>query len=83
MKFIRRFAAEESGQTLTEYTLLLGFILFAVLGVLAGYGKKFACVTNSVSFNLVVAATSTSNSVCGAESTRSKCNPTQSSTGNR
>lgn len=83
MKFIRGFAAEKTGQTLTEYTLLIGFILFAVLGVAAGYGKRIANVTNSLNSNLAVAAAATSSGACRAESPRSECNAAQPSTGIR
>jgi Flp pilus assembly pilin Flp len=79
MKFIRWFAAEESGQTITEYVLLISFILFAVLGVAAGYGKKFAGVTNTVNSNLVDAANSAYSGACRQES---NCKPVQHGTGN-
>jgi Flp pilus assembly pilin Flp len=68
MKFIRGFVAEETGQALTEYALLIGFILVATVGVAAGYRQSVAGVTNAVSSNLVAAATSANSGPCSAES---------------
>ena len=56
MKFIRSFGTEEIGQSLTEYTLLIGFIVFATVFVALGYNKSIAGVTNTVNSNLVAAA---------------------------
>jgi len=55
MKLIRRFGTEESGQALTEYALLIAFILLATVAVAAGYNRSIAGVTNAVSSNLVAA----------------------------
>lgn len=80
MKFIRRFGAEESGQSLTEYALLISFIVFATVAVAAGYSKSIAGVTNAVNQNLVAAADSASRGGCRPES---NCDPIQQSTINR
>ena len=80
MKCIRGFAAGESGQTLTEYVLLIGFILLAVIGVAAGYGKSIAGVTNSVNSNLAVGATFAGSGACRQES---NCEPVQRGAANR
>jgi Flp pilus assembly pilin Flp len=58
MKFIRGFVAEETGQALTEYALLIGFILIATVGAAAGYHQSTAGITNAVNANLVAAASS-------------------------
>ncbi len=80
MKLNRGFAAEKSGQTVIEYALLIGLILFAALGVAAGYGKRVAGVANSVNSNLAVAAASASSDTCRPES---NCAPLQHGAGNR
>ena len=56
MKFIRSFATEEIGQSLSEYALLISFILLATVGVALGYNKSVAGVTSTVNANLVAAA---------------------------
>lgn len=55
MKLIRRFGTEESGQALTEYALLICFILLATIAGAAGYNRSIAGVTSAVSSNLVAA----------------------------
>lgn len=56
MKLIRRFGAEESGQSLTEYALLISFILLATVAVAAGYNKSIGGITSSVNSNIVAAS---------------------------
>ncbi len=50
------FAKEETGQTLIEYALILAFILFAVIGVAAGYNQSIGGVTTMTNQNLSSAA---------------------------
>lgn len=56
MKFIRTFAAEEIGQSLSEYALLISFILLATVGVALGYNQSVSGVTSTVNSNLAAAA---------------------------
>jgi Flp pilus assembly pilin Flp len=56
MKLIRKFGREESGQSLTEYALLIAFILMATVAVAAGYNKSVAGVNGAVNSNLAAAA---------------------------
>jgi Flp pilus assembly pilin Flp len=80
MKFIHRLGAEESGQALTEYALLMGFLLFASVAFAAGYTNSIAGVTNSVNSNLMAAAASASSGTCRP---RSNCDPIQQNTVSR
>jgi Flp pilus assembly pilin Flp len=45
-------ATEEIGQTLSEYALILAFILFAVVGIAAGYKQSVYGVTAQTNSNL-------------------------------
>jgi hypothetical protein len=53
---------------LTEYVLLIGFILLAILGGAAGYGKSIAGFANSLNSNLAIGAISASSGACRQES---------------
>ena len=80
MRSIRRFAAEENGQTFTEYALLIGFLLLSALGLMAGFSQRIAGVAGAVNANLVVAASTATDSACR---TQSNCDPAQPGAGDR
>jgi Flp pilus assembly pilin Flp len=46
---------DEQGQDLVEYTLILSFVLFAVIGLAAGYHSSIAGVTSTTNSNLALA----------------------------
>jgi hypothetical protein len=49
-------AVEEDGQDLTEYSLLLAFVLIVVVGLFAGYHESIAGVTGVTNRNLAAAS---------------------------
>jgi Flp pilus assembly pilin Flp len=53
--FIRRFWNDEGGQSLVEYTLVLAFIMFAIIGLAKGYHGSIAGVTGVTNSNLAAA----------------------------
>jgi len=53
--FCMRFLQDENGQDLIEYTLLLSFVLFAVVGLAVGYNASIAGVTSTTNSNLSLA----------------------------
>jgi Flp pilus assembly pilin Flp len=55
MKALRDFVSEERGQDIIEYTLLLAFILFAIIGLASGYYASIAGVTATTNENLAAA----------------------------
>ena len=62
MSFIQRFRSDEEGQGLVEYTLLIAFIIFTIVGLSAGYRKSISGVTGVTNSNLAAA----NNVVAGA-----------------
>jgi Flp pilus assembly pilin Flp len=50
-----QFFRDEHGQDLVEYTLILSFVLFAVIGLAAGYHDGVAGVTSTTNSNLALA----------------------------
>jgi Flp pilus assembly pilin Flp len=46
---------EEQGQDLTEYSLLITFILFAIVGIFYGYTSNIAGITSTTNSNLAAA----------------------------
>lgn len=62
MRSICRFAAEKSGQTFTEYALLIGFVLLSALGLAEGFSQSIAGVAGAVNADLAVAASSATGS---------------------
>ena len=53
---IGRFSKDASGQTLSEYALLLAFMLIAVLGLAVNFQGSMAGVTTTTNNNLQQAA---------------------------
>ena len=53
--FCFQFLQDEQGQDLVEYTLILSFVLFAVIGLAAGYTASVAGVTSTTNHNLSLA----------------------------
>ena len=54
-QFVRRFAAEERGTGLVEYTLLLAFVMFTIIGLASGFHSSVAGVTSVTNSNLASA----------------------------
>jgi Flp pilus assembly pilin Flp len=57
---IVRFLREEKGQDLTEYTLLIVFVLLAVLSLASGYSNNIAGIVSITNSNLATANTAAS-----------------------
>jgi Flp pilus assembly pilin Flp len=57
---IVRFLREEKGQDLTEYTLLIVFVLLAILGLASGYHNNIAGIVSITNTNLATANTAAS-----------------------
>jgi Flp pilus assembly pilin Flp len=53
--FCLQFIQDEQGQDLVEYTLILSFVLFAVVGLAVGYTNSVAGVTSTTNSNLALA----------------------------
>jgi len=54
-----QFLRDEQGQDLVEYTLVLSFVLFAVVGLALGYHDSIAGVTSTTNSNLAQANAAT------------------------
>ncbi|HYW43798.1 MAG TPA: hypothetical protein VE959_13130 [Bryobacteraceae bacterium] len=54
------FFADDSGQDLTEYSLLLVFVVLASAGIFLGTGGSIAGIVSTVNCELVAANTSAS-----------------------
>jgi Flp pilus assembly pilin Flp len=52
---IRQFWNDEQGQDLVEYTLVVAFIMFTIVGIARGYHNSIAGVTNLTNSNLAAA----------------------------
>jgi len=52
------FLDDEQGQDLVEYSLILGFILFTVLGLAAGFKSSIAGITSLTNTHLSMANSS-------------------------
>jgi Flp pilus assembly pilin Flp len=46
LSLIRRFWNDEQGQSLVEYTLIVTFILFTIIGLASGFHSSISGVTN-------------------------------------
>ena len=46
-EWLLRFCYEESGQDLVEYTLLMAFVMFTIIGLASGFGSSVAGITSS------------------------------------
>ena len=46
MQRMHEFITREDGQDLIEYTLLLAFVLFTIIGLTVGLGSSVAGITN-------------------------------------
>jgi Flp pilus assembly pilin Flp len=46
MQWMHAFLTREDGQDLVEYTLLLAFVLFTIIGLTAGLGSSVAGITS-------------------------------------
>ena len=54
--FFRRFRNDEQGQALVEYTLLVAFVMFTIVGIAIGYHASISGVTRMTNANLAAAA---------------------------
>jgi Flp pilus assembly pilin Flp len=54
--FCWQFLQDEQGQDLVEYTLLLSFVIFTVIGLARGYHDSIAGVTSTTNSNLSLAS---------------------------
>ncbi|SPE41420.1 hypothetical protein SBA3_430005 [Candidatus Sulfopaludibacter sp. SbA3] len=57
LSWLRIFRKDEKGQSLIEYTLLLAFILFVVIGLTGGYHSSIAGVASVSNSQLAAANT--------------------------
>ena len=46
-EWVYRFWHEEDGQDLVEYTLLMCFIMFTIIGLASGFGSSVAGITST------------------------------------
>jgi len=53
-----KFCGDEQGQDMVEYTLLIAFILFVVIGLASGYHGSIVGITTVSSAQLATANTS-------------------------
>lgn len=53
--FLRRFLASDRGTGMVEYTLLLAFVMFTVIGIASGFHGSVAGVTGVTNANLAAA----------------------------
>ena len=59
-KAVIRFLADEAAQDLTEYSLLIVFVLLASAGIFMGTGGSISGIVSTVNSQLVAANTSAS-----------------------
>lgn len=50
-----RFLRDEQGQDLVEYTLLISFLMFTVIGLAIGFKASIAGITSTTNQNLSAA----------------------------
>ena len=55
-RFMDRFAADESGATLVEYTLLLGLITIALVGLIIALRGPMQTIWSTIGTNMTSAA---------------------------
>ena len=46
-EWVYRFWREENGQDLVEYTLLMAFVMFTIIGLASGFGSSIAGITSA------------------------------------
>jgi len=44
---VNQFWREEKGQDLVEYTLLMAFVMFTIIGLASGFGSSVAGITST------------------------------------
>jgi Flp pilus assembly pilin Flp len=47
MQRMHEFLTREDGQDLVEYTLLIAFVMFTIIGIVAGFGGSVAGIVNT------------------------------------
>jgi Flp pilus assembly pilin Flp len=55
LSFIRRFWNDEQGQSLVEYTLVVAFIMFTIIGLAKGYHSSISGITSVTNSSLAAA----------------------------
>jgi Flp pilus assembly pilin Flp len=55
LSFMGRLRIEEKGQSLVEYTLVVAFIMFTIVGLARGYHASIGGVTSMTNSNLATA----------------------------
>jgi Flp pilus assembly pilin Flp len=60
IQFLKTFIADESGQDLIEYTLLMAFVALASAAIFLGAGGSISGIWNSSNSQLVAANSSAS-----------------------
>jgi len=53
--FHARFLLDERGQDLVEYTLMVSFLMFMLIGLAIGYKTSIAGITSTTNANLSLA----------------------------
>ena len=53
---VRRFSEDEQGQDLTEYSLLLCFVVITIFGLVNGFHASIAGIVNANDSNLTAAS---------------------------
>ena len=46
-EWVNRFWRDEKGQDLVEYTLLMAFVMFTIIGLASGFGSSVAGITSA------------------------------------
>jgi len=46
-ELVYRFWHEDNGQDLVEYTLLMTFVMFTIIGLASGFGSSVAGITST------------------------------------
>jgi len=46
-QWVYQFWREEDGQDLVEYTLLMAFVMFTIIGLASGFGSSVAGITST------------------------------------
>jgi Flp pilus assembly pilin Flp len=55
--WVFQFWREEDGQDLVEYTLLMAFVMFTIIGLASGFGSSVAGITSTSNSQITYANT--------------------------
>ena len=56
-EWVYRFWREDNGQDLVEYTLLMTFVMFTIIGLASGFGSSVAGITSTSNSQIAYANT--------------------------